>query len=307
MNQYPNLSTAPKRGWFRGWPVWIIAAGILTLALLWVGVHFVLALTVETHARNFIEAEARHGRFWRCADVAPHGIPPSLFYSCTEAELSTDEHFTAQVAALELGWQILNPAHLELSATSPARLVLPNSPAADINWASLHLGIDGLSPLTARGTLRGTGLQLSTTAAPALFHLAESVVLAAGPMKPESDTLPVRLQASGLQSPLLKSTLRTDAPLAVDFDGEITQVGAFRDGFTPQNIDQWRRLAGTIHIASLHLAAADMTIGADGTLTLDGQHRLNGKLNLSVRGGEDLLSQYGYNTKKGLLGSMLGG
>eukprot|EP01037_Dinobryon_pediforme_P007395 gene7394-7461_t len=308
MSQNKTVSFAPQRHGLRFWPFWFCGA-LIVLALLLGGVRIVLIDKLAAHAQSFVDAEARHGRNWACNAGSSAGFPLRLSYQCEVAHIKGADGLDVTLAHATADWSVLAPTHVFVSATSPARILAGEGVALGIDWTTLQLVVAGISPGSVRGQLEGQQVHFVRSDEASVTHSAEYIHLEAGPLAEiaEKSALPVAVRATGIKSPVLAQALRNEAPLDIDFSGDILRPEAFKGGFSSENIELWRQLSGIIHVQHLRLTAADLNISADGTVALDDQHRIAGVLNVNIRGGEALLSQYGYNTKKGLLGSMLGG
>ena len=179
----------------------------------------------------------------------------------------------------------------------------------NMDWQALNISIDGYSTGSAHAKARLEQVIAMVGAPATAVHSADHMDVETGPLTQDgyAPSLPVVFHASGLKTPFLRQVLRNDTPVAIDFRGALLDPLALAGADASENMERWRQAGGLIHIQELHLAATDLNIVAEGTLALDAEHRLSGALNVTINGGEALLSQYGYTPKAGLVGALLGG
>ena len=71
-------------------------------------------------------------------------------------------------------------------------------------------------------------------------------------------------------------------------------------------MEHWRELGGSVALSDLKISRGRASVTASGTLGLDDQHRLRGKLDASFVGLETILKRYGISGDVAALGSLIG-
>jgi len=306
------LNISSRRNW------WL--AGIASLMLLIAGAFYALVQPLGAHIEQFISGEARHGRRWSCGNLIRQSVVPELVYQCDKAGLnkpvssaeavSAAAPLVAELASLRLGWSPWTPTSARLAASAPLVGTFgPDNLPFNMDWQALNLTVDGYSTRSAHAQLRLEQVVAMMGAPATAVHSADHMDMETGPLTQAGDAsfLPMSFHANGVKTPILRQILRNDTPVSIDFQGELRDPLVLAGANAFESLEYWRQAGGLIHIQNLHLAATDLNIMAEGTLALDAQHRLSGALNVTIHGGEALLSSYGYAPKAGFAGALLGG
>jgi hypothetical protein len=115
--------------------------------------------------------------------------------------------------------------------------------------------------------------------------------------------------------PALNSLLDTQLPIDMQVGGTISQVD-LRGAETPQDfLENWRAANGHVEITTGWLTSGHIMFDGRGGLDLDGQHRVNGKLDASFAGLDKAFRRLGVDPAlinagqvlTGLLGGGQGG
>jgi len=107
--------------------------------------------------------------------------------------------------------------------------------------------------------------------------------------------------------PVLNSLLDTQLPIDMQVGGTISQVD-LRGAETLQDfLENWRSANGHVDITTAWLTSGDIIFDAKGGLDLDGQHRVNGKLDASFAGLDKAFRQLSVDPALIAAGQVLSG
>ncbi len=288
-----------------------LAALFLLLAGGWTAAWFYAAGAAGRALEGWMDGELAQGRRWTCPGRRVGGYPTAIEVTCdhpTFAGLALGEQASGSVAR----------ARLRLSALDPRRAVLvfeaPLAYRSDdgtsdftADWSALALDVSGLPDAVAGGTLSGAGVAArgrfggTNADIPRLgrLDLAVASVAAVDP------TLDFHLALEGVPAVALDRALGDAQPVSSVFAGRLTQA-MFADAETlPALIERWRQRGGSISLSVARAARGAARMEATGALHLDGNHRVEGKLDASFTGAGPILRRYGINPNLVAAGSIL--
>ena len=286
---------------------------LVVFGVAWSVAWFACAALAGRQVDGFIAQEARQGREWTCPDRHLNGYPFDLTLRCRDATFAgqaMDQRVDAQVAGLTATVSLAHPRRVAIALVPPfsyrssdgqtqvggtwQRLVLDLSALPDprtLDVAATGLDVQGRFPGQGEGGGRAATLAARFTAAP---HKADP-------------TLDFAVAMTGTPIPALDDLVGGGSvPVDATLAGHLDKADA-GDARTPEEaMETWRANGGTVTLSDLMVRRAGASVTADGTLALDPQHRLKGRLNASFVGLEPILARYGISGNVAALGSLIG-
>ena len=111
---------------------------------------------------------------------------------------------------------------------------------------------------------------------------------------------------TGTPLPILDDLIGGSDPVDASFAGRLNQADPGEARTPGEAMEHWRENGGSVALSELKVSRGRASVTADGTVGLDGQHRLRGKLDASFVGLEPILQRYGISGDVAALGSLLG-
>lgn len=290
-----------------------LAMGVLFLGL--AGFWAVASWWTGREIDAWMGREAALGRIWSCPDRSIAGFPFRIEFSCASPS------FTGRVDGREVSGglgrvlavaQIYNPSHVIVEADGPLLVTERGGPEARLEWKLARASLVGrpgalerISVELGEPKLKLAGLpggDLAASATLADFHLRRT------PGRPPEDRaydVASRLERAVL--PPLDRALNDTAPLDADAVATITQAEPLLGIGLPAALDRWRKAGGRVQVSTLSLTKARRQVSATGNLGLDDSRRVQGRMELTLSGMEDVLQNFGVGNRTAVLGSLLAG
>jgi hypothetical protein len=286
-------SMTPSRR--RRWPAVLPFALIVAAAALWSGGWFYLAGQADRAIADWRAQEAGAGRVYACGTQSIGGFPFRIEVRCSDptAELSAMAPPVALRAADTLfAWQVYQPALLLAEVTGPLAIGEPRKPAAfNANWR--------LAQASIRGTLSGLERVSVVVDDPTLARVGDSHAeifkarhlelhgRPAANATPEHPAVDLALRLAAGSAPTLH-------PLTVEpLDADMTAVLHGLPDLAPQPwpalLRQWQARGGSIEITKARVEQGDVIAVGAGTLALTEHGGLDGRLQLTIVGLEQVL------------------
>ncbi len=291
------------------------AASALILVLGWSVLWGVARQQALSAMDGWIAAEAVHGRLWSCPGRDASGFPFRIALSCRDIAFNgvvDGAPAEGHLAGLSAEVWLYEPSSVDIALAGPLALTSRDRHADfTLSWAALHATLRGLVGGMKRIELVAEGADFMR---PEGGGHADRVALHAGPAagRPVDDVADaVDIAVSGAAIPLLDALTGEDAR----FDGALTGVVTRAFGDLPDlgtgTVERWRSSGGHLDVSSLVFGKGDLKATAAGTLGLDDQHRLAGRLDAGLSGFEPLMRRFGVPVRAaaigGLLAQLLGG
>ena len=286
---------------------------VVVLAGAWSAAWFAAATYAGNQVDGFIAAEARQGRAWTCPDRDVAGYPFALVLSCRDATYAGQamgQRVEGQVAGLTATVSLARLRHVAL-ALSPPFSYRSSDGQTQIGgtWTSLTFDLSSLpDPLTlvlagrdvdVHGRLPGedeAGGRAATIAA----HFTAS--------QSQSDrTVDFDVATTGAPVPILDDLVGGgSAPVDARLTGRLDQADPGEARTPGEAMERWRLNGGSVSITDLLVHRGGARVSAGGTMGLDREHRLKGRLDASFVGLEPILARYGISGNVAALGSLIG-
>jgi hypothetical protein len=300
-----SSSTASRRGLYLPF----VALGLF--AALWSGFWFFAASRAKTVMDGFMQREAQRGRDWVCPNRSSGGFPFRIEIRCDRPQLiergEGGLQREASLGGLLLQSRILSPGHYVATLSPPFVARQGTERELTISWqraqASLRGGaqsftdadIEVIAPVLAVGI--GENRDQTARAKDFSMHIRRS------PGEVKGTDLVFRLGEISL--PLLDQRMGNPEPVSLEF--QATAPGLLLEPNRPavDALETWRLAQGKMRVILAKANKGQAAIELSGTLSLDGERRMEGALNGRARNIEALTS--GFARRTGFdLGAMLG-
>jgi hypothetical protein len=293
-------------------PVTVVVAVLIGWPVFW----YVKSRQTAAAVTAWMTHEAQLGRGWSCADRKSGGFPFSVKISCANL-LFQGKVLGKTLTGTLRGFRATSPLlrsdglHAEMEPPFAAKT---SDGAIDVSmqWGELFLDLEGHPGALDRLSLSGNQVRLQGKVGGMGAVDGASgdvnVVLARDRHDSAYDFM-VSLNQGSI--PALNSLLDTQLPIDMQVGGTISQVD-LRGAETLQDfLENWRSANGHVDITTGWLTSGHIIFDAKGGLDLDGQHRVNGKLDASFAGLDKAFRNLGVDpaliTAGQVLSALLGG
>ncbi|MEH3145278.1 MAG: DUF2125 domain-containing protein [Methylobacterium frigidaeris] len=284
-----------RLGLFAPFGLLLLVAGLWTAGWFWARAK----AAQETDA--WIAHEAASGRTWTCVDRSIGGYPFRLELRCAALRFARSD-VTFSVGPVVAVAQVYQPRHVILEATGPFH-VEQDGRVGDVTWSglegSLHLTGDGFQ----RASLVVDGLkgQVAGVNPEPIGFTTDHLELHARPTPGRFDSdgaIDLSTRVTRATLPLLDPLLGGSEPADIALDATVTRAAGFHTRPLPEEMEAWRAAGGQVELTKLSLAKGDRRVQAEGGLTLDPEHRPEGRFEVRTAGLESVIAP--------LIGAQLG-
>jgi hypothetical protein len=289
---------APRRR--RLWPLLALAVVIVALPVGWNLLWSYAASIANEALAGWIGREAALGRIYACGSQSTGGFPFGIVMRCDKAAATFNSNhppFNVNATGFTFSAQLFRPTLLNGEIDSPVTLADPSGPPIfTADWSKARITLLGLPPEPERVTI--------ALAQPRLDRLA-------GPdseMIFQADRVDVDgriIQGSARDNPVIEASGRFTAatapsfhpllaePLAGDIDAVMRGFKDFSPKPWPVLFREMQASGGGIEIKSLRIARADAIVVGAGTLSVNARGKLDGTLEVTVVGVENIVPLLG--------------
>ncbi|MBO0733680.1 MAG: DUF2125 domain-containing protein [Methylocapsa sp.] len=269
----------------------IILVGMVAMAPIgWSGFWYVKSRAAAAALAAWMEKEAQAGRQWSCPSQKITGFPYTVVISCENAQFQ-GEAFGKQLTGTLHGLRATSPLLRNdnlLVKLEPPFAATSSSGDLDINaqWSELLVEIEGTPGALGQIAFMGSQLRLQGTAAGSVVSgTAIGDILGSIARSPARRDQAFDVTFSFHQGlfPALNSFLGTDSPIATQFEATI-------EPFVPSGptlaeaLEKWRAASGRLDVTFASLTGGPVAFDARGGLGIDGEHRVEGKLDAHFAG-----------------------
>jgi hypothetical protein len=280
---------------------------LVIAALAWSAFWFYAASQVDAKADAWRAQEARSGRVYDCAKRSVAGFPFRLEVRCDGASVALRSQSAGQAAAqssvtarldeILVVAQVYDPKLVIAEFTAPATISdRAGQPAMVVNWSKGRSSVVGLPAVPQRVALVFDDPSIDRVEGSAQTALARARHI----------ELHVRLaEGSPSDHPVIETALQIEAGsvqgvhplLAQPFDADVrTRLSGLKD-FSPkpwpQRFREIQAAGGHVDIVQSRIQQGDVVAVAAGALTLNAEGRLEGELQMTVAGVEQLVAALG--------------
>jgi len=297
---------------------WLLppVAVITAVAIGWPVFWYVTSRQTAAAVTAWMTHEAQFGRAWTCPNQKIGGFPFSVEISCATL-LFQGEILGKTLTGTVRGFRAISPLLRTgnvLAQVDPPFAAKTSDGTFDITmqWGELFLDLEGRPGALERLSLSGNQVRLQGKAGGMDTVDGASgdvnVVLARDRHDNAYDFMVSFNQGS---IPALNSLFDTQLPIDMQVGGRISRVDLRGAETLREFLENWRSANGHLEITTGWLTSGHIIFDATGGLGLDGQHRVNGKLDASFAGLDKAFRQLGVDpaliTAGQVLSGLLGG
>jgi hypothetical protein len=300
-----DMTLAPRRRPL--WRLFIMPILLLIAAAAWSAFWFFAASQVDARADAWRAQEAKSGRVYDCAKRSVAGFPFRLEVRCdgasvtlssqTAAQAATQAPITAQLGEILVVAQVYDPKLLIAEFTAPATISDRGQQTSMIvNWSKAHSSVVGLPAIPQRASITFDDASVGRVDGPVQAPLAGAkhielhgrLAEGSAPDRPVIETV---LQIAG-------GSVQGLHPLLVQpFDADVrTMLSGLKDLSPkpwPERFREIQAAGGHVEIVQSRIAQGDLIAVAAGTLGLTANGRLDGELQMTVAGIENVIPALG--------------
>jgi len=301
----PDMTLAPRRRPL--WRLFFMPVLLLIAAAGWSAFWFYAASQVDVKADAWRAQEAKAGLVYDCASRTVAGYPFRLEVRCDGASVSLTSQTAGQAATqapivAKLGEilvvaQVYDPKLLIAEFTAPATLSDRGAqPSMSVNWRTARASVVGLPAVPQRASIVFDDAQIDrlngTVPAPLAHakHVELHGRLADGSPAdhPVIETV-LKIEAGSVQEvhPLLAQ------PFDADVRAQLSGLKDFAPKPWPERFRELQASGGHVEIMQSRIAQGDLVAVAAGTLGLSANGRLDGELQMTVAGIEQVIAALG--------------
>ena len=302
----PDMTPAPRRRPL--WRLFFMPVLLLIAAAAWSAFWFYSASKVDETVDAWRAREARSGRVYDCAKRSVGGYPFRLEVRCDGASVSLVSQtagqapaqappITARLDEILVVAQVYDPKLLIAEFTAPAAIDDPGHSASMVaNWRTARSSIVGLPAVPQRVSLvfddpaidRVSGSVQTPLARASHIELHARLVDEPASDHPAIETV---LQIAGGSLPDVHPLLAQ--PFDTDVRARLVGLKDFSPKPWPQRLRELQAAGGHVEIEQSRIQQGDVVAVAAGTLQLDAQGRLEGELQMTVAGLEQVIPKLG--------------
>lgn len=300
---YDDAFSLPRRR--RLWPIFVLPVLVLIAAAAWSGFWFYAASQVDERFDGWRTREARSGRTYDCADRSVAGFPFRLEVKCSgvtatlvgQAAGDASERLVATLKEILVIAQVYTPRLLIAEFTGPFSIATRSgAPFAVAGWTLGEASVAGIP-----GAPERVSLAFDAPAIDRIDNGAQQPFLRASHL--ESHTR--LLEGSLADHPVIETVLQLQGAsvpgvhpvLAAAFDGDIrAQLRGLKDLAPkpwPQRFREIQAAGGRLEITESRLQQGDTIAVAAGSLSLTPTGHLDGQLQMTVAGLENVIALLG--------------
>jgi hypothetical protein len=293
-------------------PVAVVMAAVIGWPVFW----YVKSRETTVAVAAWMTHEAQLGRAWSCPTQKIGGFPFSIEISCANLVFQGEilgKTLTGSVRGFRATSPFLRSHSLRAEIDAPfAAKTSDGTIDVSMQWGELFLDLEGRPGALERLSLSGNQVRLQGKAGGMDMVDGASgdvnVVLARDRHDQAYEFMFSFNQGS---IPVLNSLLDAQLPIDMQAGGTISQVD-LRGAETLQDLlENWRSANGHVDITTARLTSGQIVFDAKGSLNLDGQHRVKGKLDASFGGLDKAFRRLGIDptvlTAAQFLSGLVGG
>jgi hypothetical protein len=277
-----------------------ILAGIIVLAVVWSWLWYYAASIADRALAGWIDREAALGRVYACGTQSIGGFPFSIVTRCDNAAATFNSNkppFDVRATGVTFSADVYRPTLLSGEIAGPVTLADPGQPPIFvIKWTQGRITLLGLPPEPERVTVSLRQPRLDRVAGPGTGMIFQA------------DTVDVDgriIAGSARSNPVIEATGHFTAATAPTFHPLLAEplqgdIDLIMRGFKDFSPKPWPVLfrdmqasGGGIEIRSLRIERSDAIIVGTGQLTVNGNGKLDGVINVAVAGIENIVPLLG--------------
>ena len=292
-----HAASRPRR---RPWGILAAVGIVIVLAAGWCGLWYYAAAVANRTLDGWVAREAAAGRVYACGSQGVSGFPFRIQTRCVTASAALNGlQPPLAVAASEVTFtaEVFRPTVLVGEVTGPLTVAAPGKlPSFVATWSGAQISVSGLPPYPDAVSLRMEQPRLDTGAganAPILFT-ADDADFQARVVAGSPDDHPVIdavVHFNSATAPALHAALAD--PLQGDIEVVLSGLKDLSPKPFAQRIHEMQAGGGSIEFKALRLQRADAIVVGSGTLTVNEHGKLDGVIQVTVNGLENIVPQLG--------------
>ncbi|SFK54129.1 DUF2125 domain-containing protein [Methylocapsa palsarum] len=293
-------------------PVFLIPAAAVSAAIIgWSIFWFIASRKTEQMLTAWVEREAATGRTWTCPERKIGGYPFELEISCVNPAFD-GEFFGQKMAGTLKGFRatspLMRPESVIASFEPPfSAKGVDGALNLTLRWESLTLDLEGRPDALTRVSLSGEQVNAEGTLAgePVAATLPDVRAAAIEAMDRHDGAYNVVLSTNGAILPALNHLSGSNLPWDVLTESIVTQIDFLSTGLLGARMESWRNAGGRVEVKRVRVASGNMRLDARGALKLDGEHRIEGRLDTGFSGLGPILETLGIDPAIAAAGTFL--
>jgi len=300
----PDSIQAPRRRAL--WPVFVMPVIVLVLAIGWTAFWFYAASQVDQTVDAWRAREARAGRIYDCGKRSVAGFPFRLEVTCEDASVTLVAQtaqgtsvppVTARLGRILIVAQIYTPNLLIAEFAAPATLAAQGEPPSmRMIWKTARSSIAGPAAAPEQVALvfdepvleRLSGDAAAPLASATHAELHSRTVAGGASDQPAID---VALDLTQARMPDIHMVLAQ--PFDALIGARVTGLKDYSPKPWPERFRELQAAGGRIEIMKSRIQQGDMIAVAAGSVGLDAQGRIDGELQMTVAGLEQVIPALG--------------
>ena len=284
----------------RRWRIVLPLALVVVLAAGWAGFWSYAASRAQSTLAAWQAREAARGRVVSCALESFSGFPFRFELGCAEPSLSERSgRLALKAKALHGAVQVYAPTLAIAEVAGPLSVTQDGRPAGTLDWALAQASVHGLSapPERVSLVLDKPTARLADGGPLADAAHAELHLRPAPPQPQDPPAFDLALNLAQLRLPAV-ARLR-DLPIDADVSGTLSGLSDFSPRPWRQVLRDLQAANGRLEVREARIHEGDILAVGRGTLTLTPRGMLDGQIDLTVAGIEQLMSTLGLDEAVG--------
>jgi hypothetical protein len=306
-----DTQTQPKR--YSRVGLYVPLFAVIVLAIGWSIFWYISATITGREIGAWIKREAEDGRNWTCPERSVRGYPFRIEISCKNPSFSGPAAgipVAGKLGGIRLVAQIYNPKLIVGEADGPFELTLPQEGSqTNVNWKLLQISVRGGPDALQRASLVADEIAFKAAVANGrtLSGRADNLQVHLRRGAEEQHAYDFAITSTNTTSTDLDNATGINVPATLQAYGTVTQADSIGGGTIPQLLERWRAAGGSLVLNNAAIIKGGLNAQGNGTLHLDGTHRLDGRIDLTASGLAPVLQRYGIAPQVLDIGGLIGG
>lgn len=300
----------------RGSRFWLFAPfGLFALVVVgWSAAWFLISDRVASELDAVVARERDLGRDWDCAERSISGFPFRIEIGCASLVFTRGDGASFALGRSRATAQVYQPRHVIFEIAGPMRGG-DGSTLVEGDWELLQGSVRGLgrgdeqvSAYAVSPRLRAVAPRFAALGGAPVEASADRLEIHARPspgLAPERGALDIVLRAGQAASQALDGLTGDRAPADVEIQARATYLRGLPSGEPRDMAAIWRDRGGRLDLALFDVAKGNARIQLRGDLALDALLRLEGRIEPSAAGIDDLTGRlFGVERRDAASGAM---
>ena len=292
----PAYAEPPRR-----WRIVMPLALVLVLAAGWSGFWFYAAARAQTELAAWQQREAAAGRVVRCDNQEFSGFPFRFELRCADPALGLQKaHLAFQAKDLHAAVQVYQPTLMIGEFGGPLTVSEEGRGGVTLNWGLAQASVRGLPPTPERVSFvldQPTLARLGDTTALANATHAELHLRAAPHLPQDPPALDIALSLAQALFPGIAQL--PNVPVDADISATLRGLDRFEPKPWQELLRELQAADGRLDITQARIRQGEVLAVGRGTLTLTPRGALNGEIQLTIAGMEQLMAAFGLDQAVG--------